>query len=146
MIENGTKVDPIADMIKKHEGCRLKLYSCPAGKMTVGYGRNIEDNGITQEEADLMFLRDYEHAKADAILFVGTEHWPDLSHARQAVLIDMAFNLGNLKLMQFKGFRKALQEERWQGAAMHMRSSLWATQVKGRALRLIKMMERGEWS
>lgn len=146
MIENGTKIDRTAEMIKTHEGCRLKPYVDTVGVLTIGYGRNLQHNGITKEEADFLFNRDYLDAKADALIFVGPEHWPKLNEPRQAVLIDMAFNLGATRLGEFKGFRKALQEERWQGAGMHMRSSLWFVQVKKRALRLLKMMETGKWS
>jgi lysozyme len=145
MIENGTKIDRTAEMIKKHEGCKLMPYADTLGILTIGYGRNLQGNGISQEEADFLFNRDYLNAKADAVLFIGPEYWPRLNDARQAVLIDMAFNLGAVRLSQFRGFKKALQEERWQGAGMHMRSSLWFVQVKKRALRLLKMMETGEW-
>ncbi|HOE90389.1 MAG TPA: lysozyme, partial [Candidatus Cloacimonadota bacterium] len=29
-------------MLKKHEGLVLKPYKCSAGKLTIGYGRNLE--------------------------------------------------------------------------------------------------------
>jgi len=137
--------DKAKALIKKHEGCRLKPYQDSVGILTIGWGRNLQANGITQEEADLMFEYDYTHAVSDAISFVGAKYWPALNEVRQAVLIDMAFNLGATSLSLFAGFRKALQEERWAGAAIHMRGSLWFTQTKKRALRLVKMMETGEW-
>jgi lysozyme len=34
-----------------HEGLRLKPYRCSSNKLTIGIGRNIEDVGITEEEA-----------------------------------------------------------------------------------------------
>jgi lysozyme len=146
MIENGTKIDPIADMIKKHEGCSLKPYVDTVGVITIGYGRNIQHNGITQDEADYLFMQDYANAKVDALKFVGDAYWPALSDGRQAVIIDMAFNLGAKRLNNFVGFRQALREGRWLDAARHMRSSLWFVQVKKRAQRLTKMMETGKWS
>ena len=39
------------EQIKKHEGLELKVYTCTAGRLTIGYGRNLEDRGITEEEA-----------------------------------------------------------------------------------------------
>ena len=33
-----------------HEGLRLKPYKCPAGYLTIGVGRNVETNPITEEE------------------------------------------------------------------------------------------------
>ena len=42
----GLREDLIAD-----EGIRLKPYLCPAGKTTIGVGRNLDDVGITEAEA-----------------------------------------------------------------------------------------------
>ena len=42
------------DLIKKHEGLRLFPYKCSVGKLTIGYGRNIEDTGISKEEAETL--------------------------------------------------------------------------------------------
>ena len=48
------------ELIKKHEGCRLTAYKCPAGIWTIGYGTTVYPNGqpvkrgdkCTQAEAD----------------------------------------------------------------------------------------------
>jgi len=146
MSNNGTTIDPIAEMIKKHEGCSLKPYLDTVGIITIGYGRNVQANGITQAEAEYLFLQDYANAKADAVGFVGEKFWPTLSDARQAVIVDMAFNLGAKRLNNFVGFRQALRKGAWQDAAKHMRLSLWFVQVKKRAQRLTKMMETGAWT
>ena len=34
-----------------HEDIKLKPYRCSAGKLTIGVGRNLDDNGITRAEA-----------------------------------------------------------------------------------------------
>jgi len=44
-------IKKIADQLILHEGLRLKPYHCPAGKHTIGIGRNLEDKGITEKEA-----------------------------------------------------------------------------------------------
>ena len=44
----------LTDRVKMHEGLRLKPYRCTSGKLTIGYGRNIEDNGITEAEASFL--------------------------------------------------------------------------------------------
>ena len=38
------------ELLKKFEGFRLKPYKCPAGKWTIGYGRNLEAKGLTYDE------------------------------------------------------------------------------------------------
>ena len=47
----------IADQLILHEGLRLKPYHCPAGKHTIGIGRNLEDKGITEKEALIIGVR-----------------------------------------------------------------------------------------
>ena len=37
---------------KLAEGLSLKPYRCPAGKLTIGYGHNLEANGISEEIAN----------------------------------------------------------------------------------------------
>lgn len=146
MIREEKKVDRTAIMIKAHEGLRLQPYRCSAGALTIGYGRNLEANGITQEEADLMFSQDYTVARWEAIQFVGMKTWDKLNEPRKAVLIDMAFNLGADRLSAFVNFKKAIQGEAYKSAAKNMRASLWFAQVKNRAVKLTNMMETGEWS
>lgn len=40
-----------ASLLKELEGLRLDPYQCPAGKWTIGYGHNLEANGLTADEA-----------------------------------------------------------------------------------------------
>jgi len=55
----GLREDLIAD-----EGIRLKPYLCPAGKTTIGVGRNLDDVGITEDEAMEMLENDIERVKS----------------------------------------------------------------------------------
>lgn len=131
------------NLVKKHEGFRAKPYKCTAGKITIGYGRNIEDNGVTEKEAELMLENDMAWAAKDALyLFPNME---SLNEARQSVLINMAFNLGKVRLSGFRKFREAVEKRDFPAAAKEMLDSAWSTQVKGRAIELAKMMETGEF-
>ena len=56
----------LKDQLIKHEGLRKKVYTCPAGKLTIGVGRNLEDRGITEEEALLMLDNDIAQVKGEA--------------------------------------------------------------------------------
>ena len=40
--------------IKLEEGYRQFPYRCTAGKLTIGYGFNLDDVGISKEEANLI--------------------------------------------------------------------------------------------
>ena len=44
---NSKMRDKLVDQIIEHEGLKLKPYHCPAGKLTIGVGRNLEDKGIS---------------------------------------------------------------------------------------------------
>ncbi len=128
------------NMIARHEGLRLKPYQCTAGKLTIGYGRNLEDNGISEEEARLLLTADTQAAYNQLL-----EHpWFDeLNDTRKLVLIDMCFNLGFPRLMKFKKMLTALLNHDYTEAANQMLDSRWAVQVGGRADRLAGIMREG---
>lgn len=134
-------IQPVADLIKKHEGLRLKPYKCSAGKLTIGYGRNIEDNGISQSEADTMLNNDIQQCYAECSKF---KFWNKINEARQAVIIDMCFNLGINRLKCFKKMLSALERGDYKTASKEMLDSNWARQVKSRATELSKIMQKGE--
>ena len=134
-------IQPAADLIKKHEGLRLKPYHCSAGKLTIGYGRNLEDNGISLSEAEQMLYDDIQNCYADCVHLAC---WNNLNEARQAVLLDMCYNLGFAGLKKFKKMLEALEVSAYHRAALEMLDSQWARQVKGRATELAQIMEKGE--
>jgi len=65
---------------------------------------------------------------------------------RQAVLVDMAFNLGRAGLASFQKMRAALALGDFERAAAEMLDSLWARQVGRRARELAEMMQTGQWA
>jgi len=140
--------DPVDDIEKlkaqliEHEGLKLKVYRDTANKLTIGVGRNLEDRGITEEEA--MFLLDNDIGMVRGQLEERFPWFLDLDEVRQRVLSDMCFNLGITGLIGFKNMLAALKNKNYALAARNMRQSIWYGQVKGRAKRLSKMMETGE--
>lgn len=133
----------IAPMLERHEGKRLKPYKCTAGKLTIGIGRNLDDRGLSEDEVQYLFANDLRIAEADAKNLVGHDVYVNLTPARQAALIDMAFNLGYDRLAKFANTLLAVRQGRYHDAANGMLQSLWAKQVGGRAVRLAEMMRRG---
>ena len=134
-------IQPVAQLIKKHEGLRLKPYRCPAGKLTIGYGRNLDDSGISPSEAEALLYNDIQTCYAACVKF---GFWNRLNAARQAVLLDMCFNLGISRLKQFKKMLAALTRGNYENAAKEMLDSAWARQVKTRAQELAEIMKKGE--
>jgi lysozyme len=130
--------------LMRHEGLRLKPYLDTVGKMTIGYGRNLDDVGITRDEASYMLNGDIDRT-VKALL----THLPwmlDLDTVRQAVLCNMAFNLGVTGLLTFQRTLKAIQQDRFEDAAAHMLESKWAEQVGQRAVELAEQMRSGVWA
>ena len=125
----------------RDEGVKLKPYRCTAGKLTIGVGRNIEDNGISNEEAAFMLKADIKNCERDLDTLL--PDWREMSDARQRVLLNMTFNMGRARLSGFKKFLACLKANDFAGAADQMMDSAWAAQVGQRAVRLRDMMVRG---
>jgi len=129
-----------SEMLKRHEGIRLKPYRCTGDRLTIGYGRNLDDKGISLAEADLMLMADISECEQDLSTF---PWWDKLSDNRKAVLIDMRFNLGGAGLRQFKSMLVCIACGDFNCAAVEMLDSRWARQVHGRAVELSNLMRAG---
>ncbi len=132
----------LVDMLKLHEGLMLKPYQCTAGKTTIGYGRNLDDMGITEDEAEALLHNDIARVRRElAALDIGS----GLDDVRAAAVVDMCFNLGINRLLRFRNFLSALRDKDFERAAREMVDSRWYRQVGTRAERLVQMMRTGEW-
>lgn len=130
------------ELIKYHEKYRRFPYRCTAGKLTIGYGWNLDDNGITVEQAT--YILD-QQVRAVRVTLSAEPYWINLGAVRQAVITDMAFNLGWPKFALFKRMRAALDARDYKLAASEMMDSNWYKQVGTRSKRLVGMMRSGEW-
>ena len=132
------------EMLKNHEGFRFEAYQCTEGVWTIGYGHTknvLEGDEMTKIEAERVLFDDIVVAIADALDYF--PHFMRLTHNRQAVLIDMSFNLGLPRLEEFKKLKEALFRGLYKVASEEMLDSTWANQVGVRAKRLAKLMEEG---
>jgi lysozyme len=127
-----------AKMIRTHEGLKLHPYKCTSGKLTIGYGRNIEDVGISVEEADMLLNNDINRAVDELTLNV--HGFESLPYMVRVVLIDMCFNLGITRLMTFKKMLRAILHDDYMEAAKELLDSKYARQVKSRAETLARML------
>ena len=127
-------------MLQRHEGLRLKPYKCTAGKLSIGYGRNLDDMGISEVEAMVMLRNDIEQCYQELEMFSWFE---DLDQVRQEALVDMLFNLGLPTFLEFKKTLKFVAEGKYSQAAEEMLRSKWANQVGDRAKELAYMVDTG---
>jgi len=148
-----TRLDPkdLLARLKLNEGVKLFPYICPAGKLTVGWGRNLEERGITKEEAEVMLMTDMR------VALEALDHtypwWRSMTSPRQIALADMAFNLGITGLTKFRKMITALSQQRWTDAAeeclwndkTHGVATKYAEQVGRRAVRNAHAFEFGEF-
>lgn len=161
----------IHEQLILHEGIRLKPYKCPAGKWTIGVGRNLEDTGLTDEEQqeilgtcgltkeqviDLLKIHGITERQAERLLsndvkriytILVQKHgsWFNAMNAvRQKVIIDMVFNLGMAGFLKFEKMIKHLELRNYREASEEMMNSKWYSQVGERGVRLVKMMATGQ--
>lgn len=127
--------------LERDEGVRLSPYLDTVGKITIGVGRNLDDVGISRDEA--RYLLDSDIARTVAALDAALPWWSSLDEVRQRVVVNMAFNLGVPGLCEFHHTLADMQAGNYVGAAAAMLASKWAGQVGARAQRLAKMMASG---
>lgn len=136
--------------------------------MTIGIGRNLDDNPLTREELahlgyvevprieDLRvteeqawWLLEQDLARRVPALARALPFFDELDEVRQAVLVDMAYCLGIDGLLLFRQTLRSIAEGNYGAAAGGILGSRFASQVGRqpgrRAWRLALMMRTGEW-
>lgn len=133
----------IVEQLKRHEGFRSKPYLDTVGKSTVGYGRNLDDIGISKDEGEQLLINDLvvaqEELENNFVFYFG------LSSVRRAVLQNMVFNMGISRLKGFKKTIAYIAAGHYELAADEMLDSKWARQVGSRAVELSDQMRSNEW-
>lgn len=143
-------------LIKNHEGYRATPYMDTLGIQTIGYGRNLKTYPLSEEEKRTILINDGKYSKQEA------ENWlkdhleklerdlkkyawfNNLDDFHQAIILDMAYNMGVPRLLLFKKMILALNSKDYLGASREMLNSGWAMQVKHRAIRLSQAMAKNE--
>jgi len=142
-------IEKTTQLIARHEGLRLHPYVCSANKLSIGYGRNLDDVGISKAEAMSMLKTDVTQAFKDAHKF---KWFRALDGVRRAVVVNMIFNLGFTRFNKFRKTLALIEKGHYTAASVEMLKgtgkggrSKWANQVGPRADELSKMMSTGQW-
>jgi lysozyme len=144
-------MNSVEELIAKHEGRVASVYLDTNGIPTIGIGHNLKAHPLppdiapplTDDQIDALFQADLKDAM-DGVT-QGVPWLYRLDPVRQAVLIDMAFNLGVQGLLGFAHTLGCIEAGNYDAAAQGMLSSLWAKQVGPRATEDAQMMVSGNW-
>lgn len=139
--ESKMDIDRIEQQLIRDEGMRLTVYNDHLGNPTIGVGRLLS-NGIRESEAMNMLRNDVNECIQDCFKL---GFFKKLNEPRQAVIVNMRFNLGLTRLLTFKKMLAALDRQDFSEAAKEMGDSLWSKQVGVRAIRLQEQLLKGEW-
>jgi lysozyme len=136
----------ILEQLKRDEGFRGEPYKCTEGYWTIGYGRNLETNPLTEDEAEILLKNDvnYTLARLIAVDLLPSITLDELT-PRQAVWVNMAFQMGVSGVLRFKKAIRAYLDEDYRTCAEEMLDSRWSMQTPNRAHRLADQMISGEW-
>ena len=143
--------------ITAHEGLVLKAYDDRTGRVvhpgsqvqgwvTIGYGRNLVGRGITRSEADYLLNNDIAVVESELDAYFPA--WRSWAEARQWAIAEVGFNLGVARFAStWPNTARALRAGQFREAAAAFAGSLWRRQVgDGRALPIIRALDRGEWT
>lgn len=116
-------------------------YIDTVGELTIGWGRNLDDNGLSKEEADFLFDNDFNRCERE----LGAYAWyTDQPEGVKGALMNMCFNLGLPRLLGFKRMIAALEAKNYNLVAKEALDSKWATQVGDRAKDVAVMLREGK--
>jgi lysozyme len=142
--------DLLIAQLKLHEGSgpkkhgRFMPYKDTKGILSIGWGRNLDANGLRESEAELCLNNDLDdaiHTCFDVLPWFRT-----LDTVRQAVVTELMFNMGWGTFQEFTQTLRAIGEHDFAKAAEGLRQSKWYRDVKERrGKRLATVMETGQW-
>ena len=120
--------------LMRDEGFRERVYRCSAGKQTIGYGWNIDDQPISRLSASMILADQIDSVTEE--LTDALPWWETLPDNAKLGLANMAFNLGLTRLLKFKKMLAALKAHDFGTGTLEGLESKLARQVGSRALRI----------
>lgn len=127
-------------MTMTNEGFVSTVYKDTLGYDTIGYGFLLS-NGVPREVAEFWFDFIAKKNRAELLNFLW---FASMDTVRQGVVENMTYNMGLSRVLEFRHMIAAIEDKNWQQASTEMLSSVWATQVGGRAVVLAAIMVSGE--
>ena len=145
---------PLIDLLKKElercEGKRNTVYDdatglpitkdyCLRGNPTIGIGRCLSSNPLTEDEIQYLLNGDCRNV---IIFCTKTFEWFSLiSEVRQAAICNMVFQLGENGFLKFKNFITLMANQDFKAAVVEAKKSAWYNQTQLRADHVLYMIE-----
>ena len=125
--------EEVKQMLIRHEGVVCHVYKCTATppRDTIGCGRNLNDNGISEEEAMYLLDNDIKRVKEELDKNFGA--YRAMPAKARMVCIDMTFQMGITGFMNFRQTRALMEMGCWLEASEEILRSKYATQTPNRA-------------
>ena len=117
--------DNIKEMLIKNEGLALQVYKCKNDFLTLGVGRNLDANGISEDEA--MYLLENDIKRVIDNLDKNWQVWRSFPTPAQEVCIDCTFQMGITGWMNFRRTRALMEMGSWLEASEEILRSKYAT-------------------
>jgi lysozyme len=131
----------LEQMLIADEGLELKPYRCTSDKLTIGIGRNLDDVGISRDEALYLLSNDIKRVERG---LMSNSTFNALDENRKIAIMNMAFQLGVNGCLSFRNMWSALARKDWQGAHREALNSRWAKQTPNRANRIAAILLTSE--
>lgn len=128
----------LRETITRHEGSRLDMYQDTLGIWTIGVGHNIQEKGISPKVMEIMLEEDLEEAISE--LKRSVSFFSRMPEQVQEALVNLSFNMGIPRLMQFRKTLAYLRDGEFESAADELLDSRYAEQVGHRALEVADMI------
>jgi lysozyme len=134
-------MDIATKLIKLNEGCKLEVYTCPAGKPTFGFGTNLEVldadinnaieyvNNVNCKESLAIGLLMRRVFDCDVALNIQKWFTDDLTDFQQAIILDLAYNIGVAGVLKFEKMIAAIKQHNYGIACTEMLDSKYHYQM-----------------
>ena len=120
-------LDNLKESLKKHEGYEPRVYKCPNGFDTIGYGFAIKDLFMDKELADFILDKKIRGLLAgiEANDDWDTWFWDKPQNVKE-VLINMIYQIGFSGVRKFRKTIQYIKDDNFLLASEEMLDSKWA--------------------
>lgn len=130
---------------RPYDDANGKPIKAPIGKTTIGIGRNLEANPLSDDEIEFLLNHDMATALEDAWDIFG-QQFKNFHSVRQMAIVAMIFQLGENGFLKFRKTIRYIIQENWTAAANECLDSEWAQEDSpARAERTSFMIKNAEY-